>query len=162
MKKLAILCTIILVFSLPLALTTGCQQRPSSESELEEFMAQALIDDLISPEGVYVARVVSTSALGGKTSPLRIWKYEQGQLVDGDRDSLLLAITSKRPSDWPPSVFLFQFSSIKADYAEVDVHTLYSTGLFPGSRGGNAAVWQLRKQDSQWTVVSKEPYLFWD
>lgn len=160
MKRLSIVCTTILVVLLLLAPATGCQQQASSE--LEEFMAQAIIGDNLSPEGVYVAHVVFPSAPDEPISPLRIWKYEQGQLVDGDRDALMLAITSDQPSDWPPSVFLFEFTSVKPDSAEVDVHTLYSMGLFPGSRGGNAALWQLAKQDGQWTVVSAEVYLCWD
>lgn len=160
MKRLSILCTTILVVLLFLALATGCQQQ--APTELQEFMAQAIIEECRSPEGVYVAHVVSTSVPGESVSPLRIWRYEQGRLVDGDRDGLMLAITSDQPSDWPPSVFLFEFTSVQPDYAEVDVHTLYSMGIMPGSRGGNAAVWELEKQDGQWTVVNIEVYLLAD
>jgi len=165
MKRLSIVCTTILVVLLLLAPATGCQQQASNEletSKLEEFMAQAIIDDCRSPEGVYVAHVVFPSTPDEPISPLRIWKYEQGQLVDGDQDALMLAITSDQPSDWPPSVFLFEFTSVQPDYAEVDVHTLYNMGIMPGSRGGNAAVWKLAKQDDQWTVVNQEVYLYWD
>lgn len=133
-----------------------------SDSEMEEFVAQAIVDDCRSPEGIYVAHVISTSASRESVSPLRIWKYEQGRLVDGDRDAFLLGLTSSQPRDWPPSIFLFAFSSETPDYAVVDVHTLYDMGIMPSSRGGNAATWELEKQDDLWTVVSKEPYMFWD
>lgn len=134
---------------------------------MEDFMAQAIIDDQLaqgarSLKGVYVAHMISTSASRESVSPLRIWKYEQGRLVNGDRDAFLLALTSSQPGDWPPFVFLFAFSSETPDYALVDVHTYYDMGIMPGSRGGNAATWELEKQDDQWTVVSKEPYKFWD
>jgi len=154
MKRLSIVCATILVVWLLLAPATGCQQQ--APSELQEFMAQAIIDDCRSPEGVYVAHVASASVSGKSISPFRIWKYEQGRLVDGDRDSFMLAITSDQPSDWPPAVFLFEFTWVKPDYAEADVHTLYSMGIMPGSRGGNIAVWKLEKQDNQWVVVEHE------
>ncbi len=154
------------------ALVLGCSAEEPKEqaettpvppvNELGEFVAQAIVDDCRSPEGVYVAHVISTSASCESVPPLRIWKYEQGRLVSGDRDAFLLALTSSKPSDWPPFVFLFAFSSETPDYAVVDVHTLYDMGIMPGSRGGNAATWELEKQDDQWTVVSKETYMFWD
>lgn len=154
------------------ALVLGCSAEEPKEqaettpvppvSELGEFVAQAIVDDCRSPEGVYVAHVISTSAPRESVSPFRIWKYEQGRLVSGDRDAFLLALTSSKPSDWPPFVFLFAFSSETPDYAVVDVHTLYDMGIMPGSRGGNAATWELEKQNDQWTVVSKTPYLSWD
>lgn len=165
----ACLLALILVIT---ALVLGCSAEEPNEqaettpvppvNELEEFVAQAIVDDCRSPEGVYVAHVISTSASRESVSPLRIWKYEQGSLVNGDRDAFLLGLTSSQPSDWPPFIFLFAFSSETPDYAVVDVHTLYDMGIMPGSRGGNAATWELEKQDDLWTVVSKEPYMFWD
>ena len=150
---------LILVLAIT-ALVLGCSGE--EPNELEEFVAQAIVDDCSSPEGVYVAHVISTSASRESVSPLRIWKYEQGRLVDGDRDTFLLALTSSQTSDWPPFVFLFAFSSETPDYAVADVRTYYDMGIMPGSRGGNAATWELEKQDDQWTVVSKALYLFWD
>jgi len=165
----ACLLALILVLT---ALVLGCSAEEPNEqaettptrpvSELEEFVAQAIVDDCRSSEGVYVAHVMSTSASRESVSPLRIWKYEQGRLVNGDRDAFWLALTSHQPSDWPPFVFLFAFSSETPDYAVVDVHTYYDKGVMPGSRGGNAATWELEKQDDQWAVVSKEPYILWD
>ena len=156
MKRLSLVCGMILVVWLLLAPATGCQQQVPSE--LEEFMAQTLIDNCssyTSPEGVYVAQLVSSSTPNEPPSLLRIWKYEQGQLVDGDEDALMLAISSGQSIDWRPIVFLFEVTSVKPDSAEVDVETWWSIG-------GHAAIWHLAKQDGQWTVVSQEVYMQWD
>jgi hypothetical protein len=158
MKRLSILCTTILVALLFLTLATGCPQQPSSDSsELQEFMAQAIVDNCISPEyeGVYVVQLVSSSTPDEPPSILRIWEYEQGQLVDGDEDALMLALNSDQSIDWRPIVLVFEFTSVTPDSAEVNVETWWSMG-------GHSEIWHLAKQDGQWTVVSAEVDMFWD
>jgi len=158
MKRLSIVCTTILVVWLLLAPAAGCQQQPSSDSsDLQEFMAQAIIDNCSSPEyeGVYVVQFVSSSTPNEPPSMLRIWKYEQGQLVDGDEDALMLALSSGESIDWRPIVFTFEFTSVKPDSAEVNVVTWWSMG-------GHSEIWHLAKQDGQWTVVSQEVDMLWD
>lgn len=159
----------LLILTLLIAgLSPGCDSKEqdvnlnSPAIELEQFLVQAIVDDCRSPEGIYIARVTSTSVTPESVSPQRIWKYEQGQIVNGDRDAFLEALTSSNPEDWPPFLFLFAYVSETSDSATVDVHTYYDMGLLPDSRGGNAATWELQKSGNQWTVTSKEPYLAWD
>lgn len=160
-------CLLILVLLIA-GLGPGCDSKEQDESpdtsvsELEQFLVQAIVDDCRAPEGIYVARVTSTSVARESVSPQRIWKYEQGQIVNGDRDAFLKAFTSSNPENWPPFLFLFAYVSETSDSAVVDVHTYYDMGLLPDSRGGNAATWELERSGNQWTVTSKELYLAWD
>jgi hypothetical protein len=162
---------VILVLLVPIII--GCPEQnktpppASSDSELEDFMAQAIIDDTLeqsgrSPEGSFVAHVTDLSFEDKSVSPLRIWKYEQGHLITGGQEAFQQALFSKQSSDWPPFVFLFAFTSLTPDETDVEVRTYYDMGLRPDSRGGNAAVWKLKKQHDQWTVLSKEHTIFWD
>jgi len=171
-RKSAVLLSGVFLLAVLVVSLFGCYQGWPKElaptvNELKEYMAQAIIDDQLahssrSLEGTFVAHVTESGLQDESVSPLRIWKYEQGHLVDGELDAFRRAMSSKQPSDWPPFVFLFVFKSVTPDSAAIDVHTYYDMGLMPDSRGGNAAIWELEKQQGRWTVVSKEPYLFWD
>jgi hypothetical protein len=154
-------CLLILVLLIA-GLSLGCDSKEQDESinppvsEPEQFLVQAIVDDCRSPEGIYIAHMTSTDDNCELVSPRRILKYEQGQLVNGDRDAFLKALTSNKPNDCPSFLFLFAYVSETSDSAVVDMQTYYNMGFLPNGRGGNAATWELQKSGNQWTVISKE------
>jgi hypothetical protein len=140
-----------------------------SSSELEVFVAQAILDEQLdqaargyrSPEGAIVALVATTETHGEPFSPKRVWRYSQGELKDEDPDTLDKALGDDR-SEWPSFTFIFAFESVTSRRATIDVHTFYDMGITEYSRGGNAQKWELNTQSGMWVVSKKEPYMFWD
>lgn len=165
MRLAVLFCTLLW----PVACSTSGETSTGPSPELEEFAAQAIIDEQLeqaavgynSPEGAIVALVVSTKSSDGSVSPLRVWRYSQGQLLEESGEALERALGSDR-SDWPSFTFVFTFEAATSRRATIDVHTHYDMGLAPTSRGGNAQIWELEKQSGEWAVTKKEPYGFWD
>jgi len=110
---------------------------------LEEFVVQAIVDEQLnlaangyrSPEGAIVAHVDETSEYASFNSPIRIWRYEQGQLADVTQAELLRAVKSEQRADWPPFVYLFSFKVDTSEHVTIDIQTLYNQGLSPNGRG---------------------------
>ena len=147
----------------------GTESRASVSPELEEFAAKAIIDEQLdqaaigfgSPEGAIVACVTTTHGSHESFSPIRVWRYSQGQLMDEHSDALDRACGTDR-SEWPSFTFVFAFESVASTRATIDLHTLYQMGRTERSRGGNAQKWELEKQSGAWLVTKKESYMFWD
>lgn len=135
-----------------------------NDMKLETFIAQSIISEKSkeghrSLEGCIVANLPNVEK--GPASPLKVWKYTQGNLVDSTIEDYERAVGKDR-SRWPPSTFLFKIKSVTPDSATVEFDTLYNMGISPTSRGGNTQEWTLEMRSGNWVVTGKRTTLFWD
>jgi hypothetical protein len=135
-----------------------------NDVKLETLIAQSILNEKSkeghrSLEGCVVGYL--SNAEKGPASPLKVWKYTQGNLVDSTMEDYERAVGKDR-SQWPPSTFLFKIKSVTPVSATVEVETLYNMGITPTSRGGNAQEWTLEMKSGGWVVTGKRTILFWD
>ena len=135
------------------------------DAKLETFIAQSIFNDHVkeprdrSFEGCIVVHLPNVEK--GPASPIKVWKYMQGNLVDAPVEDYEKAVGKDR-SQWPPFAFLFKIKSATPTSATVEVDTLYNMGISPSSRGGNAQQWTLETTSGNWLVIDKRTTLFWD
>ena len=135
-----------------------------NDAKLETFIAQSIIREKSKEghrplEGCVVVHLPNVEK--GPASPLKVWKYTQGNLVDSTIEDYERAVGKDR-SQWPSSTFLFKIKSVTPISATVEVDTLYNMGIAPTSRGGNAQEWTLEMRLGSWVVTGKRTTLFWD
>ena len=135
-----------------------------NDVKLETFIARSIISEKSKEghrflEGCVVVHLPNVEK--GPASPLKVWKYTQGSLVDSTIEDYEKTVGKDR-SQWPPSTFLFKIKSVNPVSATVEVETLYNMGISPTSRGGNAQEWTLERRSGSWEVTAKRTTLFWD
>jgi len=132
---------------------------------LEEFIAQEVMHFMENEYKFYEGSIITYAEISEDRAesfiPLRVWRYEEGKLIDDTPESFQVVMGLSR-GQWPPYTFIFVVDEITPEVAVVDLRTIYDRGIEENSRGGNSQKWMLSKSSGKWEVTEKKSGVFWD
>lgn len=158
------------------------RQRPQQKSmPLKLHSSLTALDDHIAftiatqggakGEGVVFAHVRTNSILKPPAAILKAWQIQEEELVQVSEQVYRDArhAPSERDPDAPSDprrargAFSFTLTVISDDHVEAEISQLYTAGLHPKSRGGNAFVAHFHKTSSDlWHMRQVNSLLRWD